>query len=200
MTSEQDQRAIDNSLEEGMPVESALDFVIRYTPTVNKAARNAHKGSTFVDADDLAQEAWTYLLRHWQQLHNDGAEPLVYATASEAIRYYLTRERVDYAYFSGQFIYNPEIVRTALESGAWDLDPSGDWDIRLDVQEAYESLKPEQQELLHRVYTLGEKLDGNSAERKALNRAIDRMAHNLNGLVNRDSKTPLLVQLEGANA
>ena len=70
MTSEQDQRAIDNSLEEDMPVESALDFVIRYTPTVNKAARNAHKGSTFVDVDDLAQEAWTYLLRHWQQLHS----------------------------------------------------------------------------------------------------------------------------------
>ena len=85
MTSEQDQRAIDNSLEEDRPVESALDFVIRYTPTVNKAARNAHKGSTFVDVDDLAQEAWTYLLRHWQQLHNDGAEPLVYATASEAM-------------------------------------------------------------------------------------------------------------------
>ena len=31
MTSERDQRAIDNSLEEDMPVESALDFVIRYT-------------------------------------------------------------------------------------------------------------------------------------------------------------------------
>lgn len=196
MATKHDQRAIEDSLEDNAPVESALDFVLRYTPVVNKAARNALKGSAFVEADDLAQEAWTYLLRHWQQLHEDGAEPLVYATASKTMRYFLARERVDYAYFSGQFIYTPEIVRVALETGAWSLDPNRDWDIRLDVQAAYETLSPERQELLFRVYVQGEQLPNASSERKTLDRAIDAMAHSLNQGVNRDTVTPLLVELE----
>lgn len=188
-----DQAAIEESLEE-LPVTTELEFVLRYTDTLQRAAKKELKGSRLFDRDDLVQEAWLAILPYWGKLH-EGGEGLVYTAAATAMRRYATKQRVDYDYFSGRFIYTPEVVKAQLELGAWESTGEGDWDIRLDVQNAYEKLDLVGQDIVSRVHKHGEHLRREDAvNRRRLERAIEKMANILN-----EGAKPSLINMEEVN-
>lgn len=189
-----DQAAIEESLENDPLVETELDFVLAYTPTLERAAKKELKGSRVFDRDDLMQEAWLAILPYWKKLH-EGGEGLVYTAAATAMRRYAAKQRVDYDYFSGRFIYTPEVVKTQLELGAWESTGEGDWDIRLDVHNAYEKLDLASQGVVDRVYKRGESINRSErAELSRLDRAIEKMANILN-----EGAKPSLINMEEVN-
>jgi hypothetical protein len=177
-TNHQEDRMTISFTEEVDPVVDTRTFVEFYDETVAKAARKEHKGSKLFDIDDLKQEAWLVLLPKWEKFHERGVR-FVYTAAQVAMQRYAQKERIDYGYFSGAFIYTPEIVRTQLELGAWESTPEGDWDIRLDVRDAYEALGERDQHIVWRAYRLNESFES-STDRSTLSRAMDKMANYLN--------------------
>lgn len=189
-----DQAAIEESLENESLVETELDFVLRYTDTLQRAAKKELKGSKVFDRDDLTQEAWLAILPYWEKLH-EGGEGLVYTAAATAMRRYAAKQRVDYDYFSGRFIYTPEVVKAQLELGAWESTGEGDWDIRLDVQNAYEKLDLVGQGIIDYVYKHGKSIERTDrASFHRLERAIEKMANILN-----EGAKPSLVNMEEVN-
>ena len=155
------------------------EFVREYEDVIKRAARNEHKGSTVFDRSDLEQEAWLAILPHWPRMAAEG-EGFIYKSAATAMQRYAANERVDFEYFSGKFVYTPDVVRTQLELGLDREDACGDWDIRLDVREAWKSLPLRENDLIYRVYFQGETVDWWSTERRMLNRAVDKMTEILN--------------------
>jgi DNA-directed RNA polymerase specialized sigma24 family protein len=160
------------------PVVDAVTFVEFYWDTVEKAAHKELKGSKIFEAEDLMQEAWAVLTKDWEKFHSKGTS-FVYGAAARVMQQYAARERASYGYFTGAFIYTPEIVRTQLELGAWESTPEGDWDMRLDVRAAYDALDERDRTIVARAYRFGESLK-TSSERNILSRAIEKMSDHLN--------------------
>lgn len=166
-------------------VTNEVEFVLRYTPTIRKAAQRALIVKGYVDLDDLIQEAWIHVLPRWEKLHENGEEKLVYTDALLFLKKYMKKELADYDYFSGKFVYTPEIVKTQLEIGAWESDPQGDWDIRLDVMAAFDELNPERQWMLEQAYRLG--ISPHSKEFEGSYRTVDKALQQMADYLNKRS-------------
>lgn len=161
---------------------SPEEFVAEYSDLVERAARKEHKDSRLFTVEDLQQEIWVALLPYTRKLDAQGAG-FVYASAVHAAARYAERERNDHQYFQGSFIYTPDLVKAQLELGAWYGEISGDWDLRLDIREVYETLSDRERKLLFAKYMLGLE-PGSSTNRSTVSRAIEKMTHRLNGKLN----------------
>lgn len=168
--------------DETREVLSQGDFIEEYADTIRKAARKVLKIKGYLELDDLIQEGWLKVLPKWEILHEKGGHGLVYARAVEGMTAALYRELRGYEYFSGKFVYTPELVRAQLENGVWDGTPEGDWDIRLDVRAALETLAPERQWEVEQCYKLGISTSSPEFEgsKQRLSESIARMANALN--------------------
>lgn len=162
-------------------VNSQDDFVVEYGDIVARAARREHQQTHLFEVDDLIQEVWLGLLPYWKRLHSQGPG-FVFRAAQNVASQYAQRERIDVMYYKGAFIYTPDMVRGELEVGAWlSADHEGDWDMRIDIQNAYDQLNDKEQHVLFEKYMRGISPDRDGADRKTLDRSIDKMCHWLNG-------------------
>lgn len=159
---------------------TAEEFVEKYQDQVSRAARKEHQQTHLFDVEDLEQEVWLGLLPYYKRMDANGPG-FVYNAALTLARRYAERERTDVMYYRGAFIYTPQMVAGELEVGAWESDPNADWDLRLDLQRAYDTLSEREQHLLHEKYLKGISPTNSSPDRKVIERAIDKMTHWLNG-------------------
>lgn len=152
-------------------------FVDDYAHRVEGIAVREHKHSTIFSVDDLKQEIWAALFKEIDKLLNKG-EGFIINYMNRAAGRYVQKQRIEEMYATGTFIYTPDLIKHQLEIGAWESTPDGDWDMRMDVREAYDRLGERDQYLVHHFYRLDEKLS--ATEIRAKNRAIDKMVHTLN--------------------
>lgn len=152
-------------------------FVDDYAHRVEGIALREHKFSTIFSVEDLKQEIWAAVFKEIHKLLPKG-EGFVINFMNRAAGRFAEKRRHDEMYATGTFIYTPDEVKFQLEVGAWESTPEGDWDMRLDVRDAYDRLGERDQHLIHEYYREHKKLS--DSENRARLRAIDKMAHMLN--------------------
>ena len=147
---------------------------------ITKIAKREHKGATTVTAEDVEQAIWLFIFENVQ--HLDGySEKGIGDLATKSARKYLLKERIDYMYFMGNFVYTPEIVEQYLKDAVWaNVEDVPDIDGRVDVTDEYNRLPLHHRVALFRKYGLGEVLENSSAERKQADRALITITNNLN--------------------
>lgn len=155
------------------------EFIQTYGEIVRTAAKREHKDSHLFTVEDLEQECWMALLPYVDRLAAESTG-FIYRAAQNAASRYAESERQDHMYFRGCYVYTPDAVRLQLEVGAWESTPEGDWDMRLDVRDAYDQLNAAEQEALFCRFYLGEP-SGTSARRNLIARGVDKMTNYLNG-------------------
>lgn len=153
-------------------------FVDDYAARADAIASREHKASTIFDKEDIKQEIWMACFKEIDKLLNK-SEGFIVNFMNRAAGRFVEKARVENMYHTGTFIYTPQIVRTCLEIGAWESTPEGDWDMRLDVRNAYQTLNERQRDVVFRAYRLDESLSS-AAERVTLKRALEHMANVLN--------------------
>ncbi|GAA1645712.1 hypothetical protein GCM10009700_35140 [Brevibacterium sanguinis] len=150
----------------------ATDFAEVIT---NIARREA---TTVMDPRDLEQELWVFFLERNQSIVNEGQMVTLLKKQSRAIT---KKERIDYMYFRGAFLYTPGMVRRLLEDAVWcDVEDVVDIEGRVDVSTALAELTDRERRLLYAKFHLGEEVDGDKANKRALYRAIDKITDHLN--------------------
>lgn len=140
------------------------------------------KKSNLYEAEDVEQAIWEHVMGNWKYYAKADDK---YRTACmvRAARNYVRKEREDYMYHSGAFVYTPKLVANYLESCAWKpLEQVPDVDARVDLQEAFAILArsaPKQAAAVFKRYALGEE-DMSSAERMNVSRGTESICHRLN--------------------
>lgn len=156
-------------------------FYLEHQDLASQVARAQHKKSTIFELEDIEQAIWVAVYAQVKKLVGR-PQAFVRNFMARAAVQWAEAQRVEHMHATACFIYNPDIVRHQLELGAWESDPDGDWDMRLDVRKAYERLEEAEQEVLVRAYRKHESIKS-STDRMRLLRAIDKMAAWLNGQV-----------------
>lgn len=156
-------------------------FVGQFGPIISKVAKREHKGAHTVSREDLEQHLWAEMLSKLKSVKGytyAGIE----GRAVEIARSYMLKERIDYMYFTGSFVYTPAIVEAYLQCAVWqEVEDVPDVDGRVDVKLAYDALTLQQRQVLYRKYALGEPPGVNDAAgRRMVLRAIDTITHRLN--------------------
>lgn len=184
---------------EDLPAEMTTAFYEDWFPSALRIATREHHGSAIYSIDDLEQAIWEHVLANWKYYAK--AEPkFVEIYMTKAARGFAGKERVDYMYFTGAFIYTPKIVAAYLDTCAWKpLEEVPDIDARVDMQEAFELLRaraPKQAAAVFKRYALGETaLSG--AEKFNLSAGVESICHRLNsGLRLRAESIDLVVSRE----
>lgn len=154
-------------------------FVDDYARRVDSIAMREHKHSTIFTVEDLKQEIWAAVFKEFEKLVGK-PEGFIINFMNRAAGRFAEKSRIEQMYQTGTFIYTPDLVKVQLELDAWNSDPGGDWDMRLDVRAAFDSLSAKHQDLIFRAYRLDESFKDNPSARKELSRARDHMAHFLN--------------------
>lgn len=161
----------DNSLDE-----QTLEDEVDISKVIDNAAHRESGAS--IEFEDLRQELWIFYLEKKDMVeHDKQMASLIGKTARSVAR----RERIDYMYFSGAFIYTPSMVRTLLADAVWcEVEEAFDIEGRVDVTAALKKQSQRAQGLLYARFALGEKPEGDSDDRKVIDRAIDSITHELN--------------------
>jgi len=154
------------------------EFYEKHRETVQRAARAQHKKSTIFEVDDVEQAVWLFFAEKWETIRGyDDAG--IKTLAGKAAAHYCTTQRHDYMYFTGAFIYTPDMVERILEESVWvDLGPGVDVEARVDVQDRFGQLKESYQEALFLKYGAKDKLT--EAQRKSAERGLNDLTHRLN--------------------
>lgn len=165
---------------EGLEVTAPLDsdMYLSLEPIVNQVAGREWRGSRIYELEDVAQAIWVHMMENWAEYAN--ADPgLVNFMATRAARAYCQRQRVDYMYANGAFLYTQKIVRGMLEQTVF-CDPEHATDVegRADIREAMQHLSKVQQAAIFKKFALKEPLAG--AEKTAESRGITNITHRLN--------------------
>lgn len=149
---------------------------IDFAKVIDAAARRESGAS--IDFEDLRQELWVFYLEKKDIVeHDKQMASLIGKTARGVAR----QERIDYMYFSGAFIYTPAMVRTLLADAVWcQVEDAFDIEGRVDVTAALQKQPDRAQDLLHARFAMGMHIAGDSPERRAVDRAIDSITHELN--------------------
>lgn len=165
---------------EGLDVTAPMDSdaYLVLEPLVNDIASSEWKNSTAFSIDDVAQAIWVHMMENWE--HYEGKdEALVRFMARRAARMYCQRERINYMYAIGAYLYTPALVRRYLRDVVWcSISDCPDVDARADVSEAYKHLRPSEKAVLFKQYALKEPLSGK--EKAAASRAVTAMTQRLN--------------------
>lgn len=167
---------------EHLPDTLTDDFFEKHQPLAAKVASSTWKKSTIFTVDDIEQAIWEHAIGNWKY-YAVADETSVEKYMARAARGFARKERTDYMYFTGAFVYTPKLVAAYLETCAWKpLEEVPDIDARVDVQEAFLLLAeraPKQAEAVFKRYGLGEE-DLSSAERMNVSRGIESLTHRLN--------------------
>lgn len=153
-------------------------FYIKHAETVQRAVRAQHKKSTLFEVDDVEQAVWLFFAENWETIkgYDDAG---IKTLAGKAAAKYCTTQRHDFMYFSGSFIYTPDMVERILEESVWvDLGPGVDVEGRVDVQARFAQLKESYQRALFKRYGAKESLT--KAESMSALRGLEDLTHRLN--------------------
>lgn len=166
---------------EDLPDAMTDGFFLQYQELAAKTAFSEWKKSPVFAMDDVEQAIWEHVVGNWKY-YAVADEENVGKFMTRAARGYVRKERVDYMYFTGAFVYTPKIVAAFLETCAWKpLEEVPDVDARVDVREAFEILRdkaPSQAQAVFKRYALGEELS--AAEQKNVSRGVESLTHRLN--------------------
>lgn len=166
-----------------MTLESRDDFLARCEPIIVKQAHKQLKGSEILEVDDIAQEIRSHFIQKYNSikgLEESGLSYIAYRAAAT----FCEKERTDYMYASGNFVYHGELVEYLLKEHAFaELDGDVDVEGRIDVQRALDSLTPRQREVTIRRYRDGAELS--KTEQKSCERALRSITDFLNRGVNK---------------
>lgn len=155
-------------------------FAELYGDIVRSVAKREHRQSTTTTREDLEQELFLFFYSRMDSIARF-SEPGIRSLAITAARDIMLRERLDYMYFSGAYVYIPPMVSALLKECVWtEVDGCPDIEGRMDVTIAVKELPLETQRLLFGKYALGEAHDVRSAAYKRVERAIDTITHRLN--------------------
>lgn len=166
-----------------MHLETRDEFLERVDPIIIKQAHRQHKGSEILEVDDIAQEVRLHFIEKYQHLKGLADDSISYI-AYRAAATYCEREREDYMYQSGNFVYYGELVEYLLRNHAYtELDGDTDIEGRVDVQEAVDHLNANQRAAVLKRYR--DDADLSEAERKAADRGLRSITNYLNRGVNK---------------
>lgn len=156
-----------------------------HSAMVAKVAKREHKGAVTVTVEDVEQAIWLTVAQKIQHLSGYTLHGMA-DFATKAARSYLVKERIDYMYFMGNFIYTPEIVEKYLKDGLWSkIEDIPDVDGRVDVTHEFNRLPLHDKQILFRKYGLGENPNREDhAARKTAERAVVLITNNLNLKIN----------------
>lgn len=165
---------------EGLEVTAPLDsdMYLSLEPIVNQVASSEWKGSTVYEMEDVAQAIWVHMMENWAE-YAKADTALVVFMAKRAARAFCQRQRVDYMYANGAFLYTQGIVRRMLEDTVFcDPEHATDVDARVDINEAMGHLSKVQRAAIFKKFALKEPLVG--AEKAAESRGVTAITHRLN--------------------
>lgn len=166
-----------------MHLETRDAFLERVDPIIIKQAHRQHKGSEILEVDDIAQEVRLHFIEKYQHLKGLADDSISYI-AYRAAATYCEKEREDYMYQSGSFVYFGELVEYLLRNHAFaDLDGDTDVEGRVDVQAAIDNLTPRQREVTLKRYRDDVMLT--ASERDVMSDALRRMTSYLNRGINK---------------
>lgn len=146
---------------------------------INRAAGSVHTPADLIDYDDLVQELWDFWLTK-TKLHeyHEGAQYKILRRKAKDIA---AKERVEYAYFTGAYVYTPNQVRRLLAEAVWvSPEDSPDIDGRADIGRAIRTLSGRDQALLQDAYGLHMRSSMSKAQQRAVHRAVDKLTAALN--------------------
>lgn len=156
----------------------------RIHKTVTKEAQKAERRwNNFVDADDIEQELWMFIMtRPSIQEYLIGADiPLAASAIGRKADSIASEERLAHDRFTGNWTYNPSEVRRLI----WDVLKSPEdvpTEDRLDLEEALKYMEeayPVRHSILHRRFWNGESTDNETFRRK-VDKAIEVLTDVMN--------------------
>lgn len=157
-------------------------FYLLHEPDVARIAFREHHKSTIFTVEDVAQAIWEHVMSNWRY-YAEAEQKYIDIFMTRAARGFVRKERTDYMYFTGAFIYTPKLVAAYLDTCAWKpLEEVPDVDARVDMREAYELLRkkaPKQAAAVFKRYGLGE-TDLSSTEKSNLSAGVESICHRLN--------------------
>lgn len=164
----------------------------RWEDLVSRTARFVARDFPEVDEEDLFQDVMLEVLTNDKLVNPDDFG------MPTALSRFATKKAWEYRtqglYLSVQYAYRPSDVKRILQTVFLDEGARFTYqpedmesfyeDDRLvansDIKYAFDRLPPQYKEIIFKVFALKWEFDNNSAERKRLNRAIDRMVQILN--------------------
>lgn len=165
-----------------LPDQLSDEFYIQHQPLAARIAASTWKKSAIFSADDVEQAIWEHAVGNWKH-YAIASEDSISTYMTRAARGFARKERNDYMYFTGAFVYTPKIVAAYLDTCAWKpIEEVPDIDARVDMQEAFAQLReraPKQAAAVFKRYGLGEtSLSG--AEKFNLSAGVESITHRLN--------------------
>lgn len=166
-------------------VEDEVDF----REVISRIARR--EATTVFDPQDLEQDLWVFFLERNQSILNEGQMVSLLKKQAKALT---RKERIDYMYFRGAYLYTPGMVRRLLENAVWcEVENVVDIEGRVDVSTALKELSESERNLLYAKYHLGEPIDNSESNRRAVYRAVDKITDILNTLSDPEQIDPTFV-------
>lgn len=165
------------------------DLYTQHAATAKKIARREHRKMPSCTVEDMEQAIWEHASKEVKYYLNKDAST-VESYMTKAAKQFWSKERTDYMYFTGSYVYTPADVRKILAASAWSrLDECPDVDGRVDVRGAYAALAPMQARAVFKLYGLKEEQAAfTETEKRNLRYGIDNITHRLNsGLDKRPS-------------
>lgn len=157
------------------------DLYTTHADTAKKIARREHRKMPSCTVEDMEQAIWEHATKEVKYyLQKDAGTVESYMT--KAAKQFWSKERTDFMYFTGSYVYTPADVRRILAASAWSrLEECPDVDGRVDVRGAYLTLAPMQRRAVFKLYGLKEEQSSFSAtESRNLRYGIDNITHRLN--------------------
>lgn len=172
------------------------DTLTQLLPLIEALARSTARSYPGVEADDIYQEVCLFVLQHGQDLDVENESGCRYIL-SRAANIYADGERAAQLHNTSQYNYRPQDVRRILETALDDdrenwpnthvpddaksIKGSAALEVTLDIRQALGELAHADYSAIRARYSLGLVPEAGSAERKRLDRAIDRLTEQLNG-------------------
>lgn len=166
---------------EGLEVTAPLDSnrYLELEPLVNEIASQEWKRSALYELDDVVQAIWLHMMEHWKD-YEEASVPLTRHMVRRAAKAFCEKQRVDYMYAMGAYLYTPALVRRYLETVVWCAPENcPDVDARVDLTEALGKLSTVQHAAIYKKYALKEPLT-TPGERTAESRGVSAITNRLN--------------------
>ncbi len=189
--------------------------LVELLPVIEAIAPSVARGYPGVDKDDLYQELCVWVLENGHRLDLGHAAGCRYIL-NRAAHIFCKRERAAQLQRHSQYNYRPADVRKMLEA-AMSGDPlerldthvpadaasaketgTDGLDLAMDVRVSADSLPEADQKSIYGRYVLGVVPEADSAERKRLDRAVDRLTDELNSYSSGRLGTPSIAGHPGS--
>lgn len=161
--------------------QTLTDLYLAHAATAKKVARREHRKMPSCTVEDMEQAIWEHATKKTKHYVGKDAST-VESYMTKAAKQFWSRERTDYMYFTGSYMYTPADVRRILAASAWSrLDECPDVEGRIDVRAAYMTLAPMQRRAVYKLYGLKEEqANFTESEGRNLRYGIDNITHRLN--------------------